>query len=115
MAKDYLQRLNRALEQGLAKDVFDNLRNFLMCALLFAAGTEALHDSRQVFLGPFPSSLAGWGLIGLAAVLTLLNIWDGLHKLARLKRRLLLQAAVCVVYVLLALRVVEIVWNFRTV
>ncbi|WP_256657802.1 hypothetical protein [Pseudomonas sp. 2FG] len=114
MAKDYLQRLNQVLEQGLAKDIFDNLRNFLMCSLLFAAGTNALHDPRQLFLGLAVSSPAGWGLMVLAAVLTLLNIWDGLHKLARLKRHLLLQVAVCLVYVVLALRVVEIVWGFRS-
>lgn len=114
MAKNYLQHLNQALDRGLTKEVFDNLRNFLMCSLLFAAGSEALHDPGQLFFGLFAWSLAGWGLIALAAALTLLNIWDGLHKLAQLKHHLLLQLLLCLVYVVLALRVVEIVWNFRT-
>ena len=57
------------LDEGVIKDVFDNLRNFLVCALLFGAGSNALHGDSRLFLGLFVSHLAGWGLIWSASLM----------------------------------------------
>ncbi|AMS14395.1 MULTISPECIES: hypothetical protein [Pseudomonas] len=101
------------LDGDLNTRVFDNVKNLLVCALLFAAGTNALHSDHHLFLGLFGSSLTGWGLIGVSALLMLLNVSDGLRRLARLPYHRLLQVALFLVYLVLAVRVVEIVWNFR--
>ncbi|WP_093426406.1 MULTISPECIES: hypothetical protein [unclassified Pseudomonas] len=108
-----LSTFTRLLDRGLNKEVFDNLRNLLMCALLLAAGTDALRSGDSLFLGLFGSWLAGWGLITLAGALMLLNMCDGLRRLASLRYHLSLQLLLCLLYVAMALRVVEIVWNFR--
>jgi hypothetical protein len=102
------------LDESVIKNVFDNLRNFLVCALLFGAGSNALYDDSRLFLGLIVSHLAGWGLICLAAFLMLLNICDGLKKLSRLRYHTALQILVCLFYIILAVRLVELVWNFRS-
>ncbi|MGY4815058.1 hypothetical protein ACVNP3_03835 [Pseudomonas chlororaphis subsp. piscium] len=101
------------LDGDLNLRVFDNFKNLLVCALLFAAGTDALHSEHHVFMGLFGSSLTGWGLIAVSALLMLLNVSDGLRRLAKLPYHRVLQVALFLLYLILAVRVVEIVWSFR--
>lgn len=108
--KRYLQ----LLDSDLCSQVFDNVKNLLVCALLFAAGTNTLGGKRELFLGVMASSVAGWGLIAVSALLMALNVSDGIHRLARLRYHLVLQLLLILVYVLVAARVVEIVWGFRS-
>ena len=101
------------LESDLTTKIFDNVKNLLVCALLFAAGTNAVHGDHEVFLGLFVVQLTGWGLIAVSAVLLFLNISDGLHKLAKLRYHVAFQIALFVVYLIISIRVVEVVWSFR--
>ncbi|HDS1733765.1 MULTISPECIES: hypothetical protein [Pseudomonas] len=101
------------LEADLSTKIFDNFKNLLVCALLFAAGTDALHGNQQIFLGLWASSMTGWGLIVVSALLFLLNVSDTLHRLAKLPYHIVLQVLLCLLYLILASRVVEIVWGFR--
>ncbi|MGE7956291.1 hypothetical protein ACQKQA_06770 [Pseudomonas sp. NPDC089530] len=107
------QKYLELLDGDLIMRVFDNVKNLLVCALLFAAGTNALHGDHQLFMGLLGSSLTGWGLIAVSALLMLLNVCDGLHRLAKLRYHRVLQIGLFLVYLILAVRVVEIVWNFR--
>jgi hypothetical protein len=86
--RKYLQ----LLDDDLTTRIFDNIKNLLVCALLFAAGSNALHSDHHLFMGLFGSSLTGWGLIGLSALLMLLNISDGLRRLAKLPNHWVLQS-----------------------
>ena len=101
------------LDHDLNTKVFDNVKNLLVCALLFAAGSNALNGNQQIFLGLWGSQLTGLGLIVVSAVLMLMNISDGLHRLAKLRYHALLQAFFCLLYLVIAVRVVEMVWGFR--
>ncbi|MHA6493562.1 hypothetical protein ACX0MV_09990 [Pseudomonas borbori] len=101
------------LENDLNSKVFDNIKNLLVCALLFAAGTNAVQGNHQILLGLFAMKLTGWGMIVLSAMLLLLNISDGLHNLAKLRYHVLFQIALFVAYLIFSIRVVEIVWSFR--
>jgi len=101
------------LDQDLNTKVFDNVKNLLVCALLFAAGSNALHGNQEIFLGLWGSKLTGLGLITVSAVLMLLNVSDGLRRLAKLRYHRLLQVFFCLLYLIIAVRVVEIVWGFR--
>ncbi|MNO02123.1 hypothetical protein D3C81_2224360 [compost metagenome] len=49
----------------------------------------------------------------MSALLLLLNVSDTLHRLAKLPYHTALQVALCLLYLVLASRVVEIIWNFR--
>lgn len=101
------------LETDFTTQVFDNIKNLLVCALLFAAGTNALHGGHQLFMGLLASNLAGWGLIATSALLMLLSVSDGLRRLSRLPYHTAFQIILGLVYLVLAVRVVEIVWDFR--
>lgn len=101
------------LDLDLNTKVFDNVKNLLVCALLFAAGTNVLSSQHEVFMGLVGASFTGWVLIGVSALLMLLNISDGLHRLARVRHHRAVQTIFCVLYLILAFRMVEIVWDFR--
>lgn len=101
------------LENDLSTQIFDNVKNLLVCALLFAAGTDTLMGRRELFIGVFASNVAGGGLIILSTLLMLLNVSDGIRRLAKLRYHLVLQLLLILVYVVVAERVVEIVWGFR--
>jgi hypothetical protein len=55
------------------------------------------------------------GLIIVSAALLLLNISDALHRLSKLRHPVVLQVILFLLYLVLAVRVVEIVWSFRVV
>ena len=101
------------LEHDLSTQVFDNLKNLLVCALLFAAGSSTLGVRHELFLGVLVYDAAGWGLIVMSGLLMILNVSDGIRRLARLRCHVLLQLLVGVAYLVIAERVVEVVWAFR--
>lgn len=101
------------LDKDLNTQVFDNIKNLLVCALLFAAGTQSLRSPEPFFFSVFTANIAGWGLIGVSAGLMFLSISDGLRRLAKLRYHVIFQIILCLIYLVVALRVVEIVWRFR--
>ena len=102
------------LENDLSTQIFDNVKNLMVCALLFAAGTNVLSGKHDVFMGLVVSSTAGWGLIAISTILWVLNVSDGVRRLAKLQYHLFLQLSLIVIYVFIAERVVEFVWGFRS-
>jgi len=94
------------LDTDFTTQVFDNIKNLLVCALLLAAGTNALHSGHHLYMGLLASDFAGW-------VLIVLNVSDGLRRLSRLRYHTAFQVVLFLVYLVLAIRVVEIVWDFR--
>jgi hypothetical protein len=110
----FWKRYVQWLENDLSTQVFDNVKNLLVCALLFAAGTNVLAGKHELFLAVLASSVAGWSLIVVSSLLMVLNVSDGIRRLARLRYHLVLQLLLILVYLLIAERVVEIVWGFRS-
>lgn len=111
--RTFWKRYVALLDNDLSTQIFDNVKNLLVCALLFAAGTDALLGERDLFIGVFASSAAGGGLIVLSALLLVLNVSDGIRRLAKLRHHLALQLLLILVYLVVAERMVEIVWGFR--
>ncbi len=109
-----MNAINRFIDSGEMKALFEHVRNLLVCAMLFASGSYATGDSSRVFLGTIVGTTAGVLIIIVAGILTVMNMWDGVRRLSKLKRPLLLRMVLFVVYLSLALRIVEITWPFRT-
>lgn len=107
------QKYIALLDSDINARIFDNIKNLLACAILFAAGTAALHGDHTAFMGLVASNTTGWGLIAFSGVLMVMNISDGIHKLAKLRYHVLLQISLFIFYIVLSLRVVEVVWSFR--
>ncbi|NBF16921.1 hypothetical protein GV729_16785 [Pseudomonas sp. Fl4BN2] len=106
-------RYSQLLDKDLNAKIFDNFKNMVLCALLFAAGTNALHSDHKLFMSITATNLAGWGVITISAILMLLNVSDGIRRLAQLRYHLVFQLLIVLVYILISARVVEMVWSYR--
>lgn len=111
--KKYWTRYLDLLDNDLNTRVFDSFKNMVLCALLFAAGTNAIQTDHRVLFSPVATNLAGWGIIAVSAVLMILNISDGVRRLGKLRYHLILQILIVLFYVVISVRVIEIVWSFR--
>lgn len=109
-----VKSLDAALGRGLSKEIFDHLRNYLMCAFLLAVGTHEATHHESMLLGLVSSEYAGFGVIGISIVLILLNLYDGIKKLSVLRHRLSITAILVVIYVIMSIRVVELTLNYRS-
>jgi len=109
-----IRQINTALDDGLAKSVFDHIRNFLMCAFLLAIGTAEFRQHTSEFFGLISSQYSGTGVIGLSLILICLNLYDGIRKISRTKYHLILTIVLIGIYIFLSIRVVEMSWDFRT-
>ena len=101
-------------KSGLTMAVFDHIRNLTICSLIFAAGTYAMRNPTEVFLGSLFGRFTGLLVVVVAGLLTLLNLSDGIYRLSRRKYYLLLDLLLIGLYVLLTLRVTELVWGLRS-
>ncbi len=77
------ERLDNAMDRGISKDVFDHLRNFLICAFLLAIGTNEIREHTSILFGFIPGQYAGSGVIVVALFLILLNLYDGISKISK--------------------------------
>jgi hypothetical protein len=108
-----IKRLNSALDRGVVKQVFDHVRNYMICAFILAVGTTELRQPESQFFGMIPEGYAGLGVISIAVLLILVNLYDGIRRISRSKYHVVLIAALLLVYFFLSIRVVEMAWNFR--
>jgi hypothetical protein len=107
--------LELLFHRGGLKEVFEHARNAVVATIFVAAGLEAL--TRKGNLGIFgllDPHLAGYVVAGLGALLILVNFIDGLMKLARLRKHLLLQIAFSAAYFFVTLRVIQLIILHRT-
>ena len=107
------RRYSQLLDKDLNAKIFDNFKNMVLCALLYAAGTNALHRDHKLIMSITATNLAGWGVITISGLLMLLNVSDGIRRLAQLRYHLVFQLLIVLIYILISARVVEMVWSFR--
>jgi len=106
-------RLNTALDNGLSKTVFDHLRNFLIAAFLLAVGTNELKEHTNLFFDLIPSQFSGIGIIVIAVSLIALNLYDGIRRISKNEHHLIFTFLLILLYLFLAMRVVQMTWDFR--
>ena len=110
---NFVEKFNQALESGLSKDVFDHIRNFLICAFVLAIGTSEVREHSSTFIGVTPSYYHGVIAIVLSVILILLNLYDCIRKLSKAKHHLTLIILLIGVYLFISFRVIEMAWEFR--
>ena len=78
-----VDKFHTALNQGIAADIFNNLRNLVTCTLIFAAAMTAPkhHESLNVF-GSFQFYMGSFIAL-IAIALALLNLYDGAYRIFR--------------------------------
>ncbi len=107
-------KFKELLEEGLSKAVFDHVRNFLMCSLLFAAGFYSLKHPPCFVLASWLEEYVGWTIIVMAVLLMLLNLTDGIARIARLTHKKTLIILLILIYLFISLRFVMMVFGFRS-
>lgn len=96
--------------------IFMHARNVLTGAAVVAAGLYAVkHVGNERLGGLLGIHLAGHVVAFVGAGLLALNLLDGLRKLARRRHHLLLRIATILVYVVISMRLTQVIIYFRTV
>jgi hypothetical protein len=93
------------------KLIFEQTRNFMTCAALYAAGALATRrlGGGADWLPAWLSQGAGWGVMGLAVVLVLLNLGDGVRHLFHLRHPRLWVVLFVSAYLVASARVLTLV------
>ena len=105
--------LNTALQNGLSKNIFDHIRNFLICAAILAMGMSEIKNHSSLIFGFISSQHSGVGVVGLSGILIALNLYDGIRKLSKSRYHVVLTICLVMLYVFLSLRVIEMSWNYQ--
>ena len=103
-------------DQDGLNTVFQHARNVLSGTLIVAAGLYAAHHLGGAPMpGMWTVHLAGYVVATLGVVLLVLNLCDGLRRLARRRHHVALRVATIVVYLALSVRLTQVIVYFRAV
>jgi hypothetical protein len=75
--------VNAFFESTAVMDIFDNLRNLLICGAVAATGVYINNEVASGSTIPIILSCFGWGLIALSFVLTCISLFHGYHLLKK--------------------------------
>ena len=109
-----LQKVNVALQNGMANEIFVHVRNYLICAFILAIGVNEFKQQENLLFGFIENEYSGVGVIGIAIILMAVNLYDGIRKLSVLKFHVIFNIVLVAVYVLLTLRVMEMTLTYRS-
>lgn len=99
-------------EAGVSRLIFEHARNLVVAMLVLAVGMEATkHDPSEI--GVLYFRPAGYLVAAIGMLLMLLNLAEGLHRLAKVRLPGAWQALLIAIYVLLFWRVAQLVLLFR--
>jgi hypothetical protein len=98
--------------EGLST-VFQHARNVLTGAAVVGAGFYAVHLHADRVQGMWNVHAAGYFVATMGVVLLVLNLLDGLRRLAKRKHHVALRVFAIFVYVALSLRLTQVIVYFR--
>jgi hypothetical protein len=105
----------KMFDQGGLEEIFRHVRNIVTSSFIMAAGVYAVKYQRSLDIwGVFNISSAGYGVAALGIVLFLLNLLDGMHQLAKFRWHVAFQVLLVIIYLMITIRVEQIVVSFRT-
>ena len=101
-------------DRGGSEAIFAHARNLVIATLIVAAGTKATSPEAAPHLwGVFNVKAAGYTVAIFGTLLLGLNLVAGLRKLARANWHFVFQALLIVAYLLITIRVAQLVIAFR--
>ena len=108
-----IKRFNNALDKGLAKSVFDHVRNYMMCSLLLAIGVTWSNEGAKLLFDILPTSYSGISLVALSCILFCLNLYDGVREISKSRYHTIFTVGLIMVYIAMAVVVIELASSFR--
>lgn len=104
---------NRHIEPA-SKEIFSHVEKMVIGTLIISAGAHVSSDEPSIVLfGYLRHGLVGRGVMLFGIVLLLLNFLDGLYKLAKLEWHVALQIIMSFCYVILSVRLIQLILAFR--
>lgn len=101
-------------EGGGLEAIYHHVRNIVTASIVMAAGLYAIRRGQLLHLvGVYESVIAGSVVAAVGAVLFVLNLLDGLHRLAKLKRHFIWQIVLVLLYVMITVRIAQLILTFR--
>ena len=96
------------------KEMFGHVEKMIVATLIVSAGAHiSSNEPAIVLFGYLRHSLIGSGVELFGVILLVLNFLDGLHKLAKLDWHVAYQVAMSLCYVVLSVRLVQLILAFR--
>ena len=105
--------LKDLIKDGAVNSIFIHVRNLVYCGLVLSAGSYVHSNPPNWFISTGIDEYSGWVIIGLGIILMLLNMADGLYRLSKLRYHFLLYIILVALYLLISVRFVLIMWDFR--
>jgi hypothetical protein len=102
-----------AFDTNKIKEVFDHVRNLLVCALLIAAGLFETRHSTALLEPVFAGPLTGWGLVAVGSGLAIVNLLAGMSQLSKLPHSRVWITLMLCGYVLMSIRAMVVLTAFR--
>jgi hypothetical protein len=102
-------------ENGL-DTIFAHMRNLVVASLIVAAGAFAARESdKSQLLSVADAAYVGYGAAFVGVLLLLLNLVDGLRRLTRRRHHIDLRAVLIAIYVILSVRLAQLLFIFRNI
>jgi len=113
--KDSWQHLlNELFEEEGLDTIFSHVRNMLVGAALIAAGVFAARQMhKNEIYSVVDAAYVGYSVAVAGVLLLLLNLADGLRKLARRRHHIVLRVALIAIYLAVSVRIIQLVVIFR--
>ncbi len=100
--------------EHLCKEIFSHVEKMIVGTLIVSAGAHVSSDEPLIVLfGHLRHGLIGRGVELFGVILLLLNLLDGLYKLAKLDWHVAYQIAMTFCYFALSVRLIQLILAFR--
>jgi len=99
-------------DEGLDK-IFSHVRNMLVGTLVVSAGVFAAESHEGSARNVFDASYVGYMVAGFGVLLVLLNLADGLRRLARRRHHIVLRVTLISIYLFVSIRLAQMLFAFR--
>ena len=109
----WLTSYSRHVEPA-SREIFSHVEKMIIGTLIVSAGAHVTTADPAIELfGHLRHSLVGRGVELFGVVLLVLNFLDGLHKLAKLEWHIAYQVVMTLCYVVLSVRLIQLILAFR--
>ena len=100
--------------EGTSKEIFNHVEKMIVGTLIISAGAHVSSNEPAIILfGYLRHSFVGLGVELVGIALLAMNFLDGLYKLAKLNWHAAYQVAMSICYIVLSIRLIQLILAFR--
>lgn len=108
-----VSRLNRKIDSEFIKNIFDHVRNLLICAFLLAVGTSNIKEEDGIFFSISQGSITKSCIVAIALILIAINTYNGIRIINNEKFNRLISISLVFLYLFLTVNILEMGWDLR--